>query len=45
MEEGEAGEGGAGGKKIVDEEELKKLSAFNDFINTLDLEDFDKHKS
>ena len=45
MEEGEAGEEGAGSKKIIDEEELKKLSAFNDFINTLDLEDFDKRKS
>ena len=35
---------GAGGKG-VSEEELKKMSAFYDFINTLDLEDFDKHKS
>lgn len=26
----------------VSEDELKKLSAYNDFINTLDLEDFDK---
>ena len=32
------------GKKISDEE-LKRLSAFSDFIDTLDLEDFDKHKS
>ena len=31
--------------KAVSEEELKKMSAFYDFINTLDLEDFDKHKS
>jgi len=31
--------------KEVSEEELKKMSAFYDFINTLDLEDFDKHKS
>ena len=38
----EAGE--AGGKK-PSEEELKKMSAFYDFINTLDLEDFDKRKS
>ena len=38
--------GGAGGKdKKVSEEELKRLSAFTDFINTLDLEDFDKNKS
>lgn len=29
----------------VSEEELGKMSAFTDFINTLDLEDFDKHKS
>jgi len=34
----------ANGEK-VSEEELKKMSAFYDFINTLDLEDFDKHKS
>ncbi len=33
-----------GGKK-VNEEELKKMSAFYDFINTLDLEDFNKHTS
>lgn len=34
----------SGGK--VDEKELKKrMSAFYDFINTLDLEDFDKRKS
>jgi bifunctional DNase/RNase len=36
--------GGAGGKK-PSEEELKRMSAFYDFINTLDLEDFDKRKS
>ncbi|MFQ6122034.1 MAG: bifunctional nuclease family protein [Dehalococcoidales bacterium] len=36
----------AGGKeKRVSEEEMKKLSAFYDFINTLDLDDFDKRKS
>ncbi|MEW6034563.1 MAG: bifunctional nuclease family protein [Chloroflexota bacterium] len=29
----------------VSEEEAKRLSAFHDFINTLDLEDFDKRKS
>ena len=34
----------AGGKK-VSEEEMKKMSAFHDFINSLDLEDFDKRKS
>ncbi|HEY92342.1 MAG TPA: bifunctional nuclease family protein [Dehalococcoidia bacterium] len=35
---------GTSGKE-VSEDELKKMSAFYDFINTLDLEDFDKHKS
>ncbi len=29
----------------VSEEEMSKMSAFYDFINTLDLEDFDKRKS
>jgi len=37
-------EAGAQDKK-VSEEEMKKLSAFYDFINTLDLDDFDKRKS
>ena len=41
-QEGERGE--VSGKK-VSEEELKKMSAFYDFINTLDLEDFNKRKS
>jgi len=37
---------GAGGKgKEVSEEEMKRMSAFCEFINTLDLEDFDKRKS
>jgi hypothetical protein len=31
--------------KNVSKEELKKMSAFYDFINTLDLEDFNKRKS
>ncbi len=35
---------GGPGKK-VSEEEMGKLSAFRDFIDTLDLEDFDKHRS
>jgi len=35
---------GGDGKK-VGEEEMRKMSAFYDFINTLDLEDFDKRKS
>ncbi len=29
----------------VDEQEMKGLSAYKDFINTLDLEDFKKHQS
>ena len=35
------------GKKEIDEQELKKMSAFYDFINTLDLDDLGKgkHKS
>jgi len=37
-------EGGGEGEKVSDEE-MKKMSAFHDFINTLDLEDFDKHQS
>ena len=40
----EGGKSQTGGKK-VSEEELKKMSAFYDFINTLDLEDFNKRKS
>lgn len=31
--------------KKLSEEEMRKLSAFHDFINTLDLDDFDKRKS
>jgi len=34
-----------GKDKKVSEEEIEKMSAFYDFINTLDLEDFDKRKS
>jgi len=35
-----------GGKdREMSEEEKKKMSAFYDFINTLDLDDFDKRKS
>jgi bifunctional DNase/RNase len=43
LEEGEE----AGGKapRVNDEEMKKKMSAFYDFINTLDLDDFDKRKS
>lgn len=37
---------GAGGKdKDISESEMRGMSAFHDFINTLDLEDFDKRKS
>ncbi len=36
-EEGKSGQ--------VSEEELRRLSAFTDFVNTLDLDDFDKRKS
>jgi bifunctional DNase/RNase len=44
LREKEAGK--ADGKdKEVSEDELKRMSAFYDFINTLDLDDFDKHKS
>ncbi|MGD9116470.1 MAG: bifunctional nuclease family protein [Dehalococcoidia bacterium] len=35
----------SGAAKKPSEEEIKKMSAFYDFINTLDLEDFDKRKS
>jgi len=35
---------GAESKKVSDEE-LRSMSAFTDFINTLDLDDLDKHKS
>lgn len=38
-------EAGKGESKKVEESDIKKMSAFYDFINTLDLEDFDKRKS
>jgi len=38
-------EGDASKSKKPSDEELKRMSAFYDFINTLDLEDFDKRKS
>jgi len=39
-------EAAGGAEKGVSEEEMKtKMSAFYDFINTLDLDDFDKRKS
>jgi len=37
--------GDTGKGRQPSDEELKRMSAFYDFINTLDLEDFDKHKS
>ena len=40
----EEGEISGKGKKVSDEE-MKSLSAFHDFINTLDMDDFDKRKS
>ena len=43
-EEKEEDRAGGKGKKVSDEE-VKRMSAFYDFINTLDLEDFDKRKS
>ena len=43
---GEKETGGVGGKgEKVSEEEMKKMSAFYNFIENLDLEDFDKRKS
>ena len=44
LREGETG-GVKGKGKEVSDEELRKMSAFTDFINTLDLGDLDKHKS
>lgn len=38
-------EGGKTSGKEVSEEEMKKMSAFYDFINSLDMEDFGKRKS
>ena len=43
IEEGEEVEGVE--SKVNDEEMKRKMSAFYDFINTLDLDDFDKRKS
>ena len=42
----EAETGGVGGKgKGVSDEELRRMSAFTDFINTLNFDDLDKRKS
>jgi bifunctional DNase/RNase len=43
FEEGEEAVGKE--SKVTDEEMKRKMSAFYDFINTLDLDDFDKRKS
>ena len=40
-----AGGGAGGAAKTVSDEELGRMSAFRDFIDTLDLDDFDKLKS
>jgi len=42
---GKAKAKGKGKAKELSEEEIKKMSAFYDFINTLDMDDFDKRKS
>jgi bifunctional DNase/RNase len=44
LEREETGSDEGKGKK-VSEEEMKRLSAFRDFIDNLDLDDFGKHKS
>jgi bifunctional DNase/RNase len=44
LQDSEAAPGSMEAKQVT-EEELGKLSAFKDFINTLDLEDFNKRKS
>ncbi len=45
-QDGKEVEAGAGSEalKEVDEEELQRMSAFRDFIESLDLDDFDKRK-
>jgi bifunctional DNase/RNase len=35
---------GSGERREITEEEIKRMSAFHEFINTLDLDDFDKRK-
>ena len=44
LREGETG-GVEGKGKGVSDEELRRMSAFTDFIDTLDLDDLDKRKS
>jgi len=43
--EGEEPDETEGKAKKPSEDELKKLSAFSEFLDTLDLDDFDKHRS
>ena len=44
-EDGQAGDGdGEGLGKVIDEAELERLGAFKDFIEGLDLDDFDERK-
>jgi hypothetical protein len=45
FEEGQEGSAKDGKGKVTDDDMKKKMSAFYDFINTLDLDDFDKRKS
>ena len=45
IEETEEAEGKGKEPKVSEEEMKKKMSAFYEFINTLDLDDFDKRKS
>ena len=48
--DGQGGKGGPegtgleGGTRAIDAEELRRMSAFTDFINTLDLDDFEKRR-
>ena len=43
--EEETGKSGGKSEGKMDEQEMKELSAYKDFINTLDLEDFRKRES
>ncbi|HEX79239.1 MAG TPA: bifunctional nuclease family protein [Dehalococcoidia bacterium] len=45
LEEGDIARSSEGKGKKVSEEEITRLSAFRDFIDNLDLDDFGKHKS
>ena len=41
----EEGEDADGTGRVVSEDEMKRMSAFRDFIDTLNMDDFDKRKS